>query len=197
MSELLGELTSDLKLSDKEYRHAYANERLNALIATQIKVLREQREWRQEDVAREADMHQPMISRYENVNYSSWSIHTLKQLAYAFDTILEVKFRSFEDMVRDVSRFSRESLQVPKFADDPFFKEAPAVTSAAKSAVSQEVPKHFGNLIPFDEAAEALAVKTHARATANIPSDGQEGGGYAYAACGSSSGQGGESRRNF
>jgi len=122
MSELLGELKSDLGLNDKEYRHTYANERLNGLIATQIKVLREQRVWRQEDLAANAEMHQPMISRYENVNYSSWSIKTLKQLALAFDVILEVKFRSFGDMVRGVDEFSRESLQVPKFSDDPFFK---------------------------------------------------------------------------
>lgn len=53
---------------DKEYRHAYANENLNATIATQIKVLREQCGWKQVDLASEAGMKQPMISRYENVN---------------------------------------------------------------------------------------------------------------------------------
>ena len=39
------------KQNDKEYRHGYADENLNATIATQIKVLREQREWKQEDLA--------------------------------------------------------------------------------------------------------------------------------------------------
>jgi transcriptional regulator with XRE-family HTH domain len=139
MSELLGELRTDLTLSDKEYRHTYANERLNALVATQIKVLREQRVWRQEDLAEEAEMHQPMISRYENVNYSSWSIKTLKQLALAFDVILEVKFRSFGDMVRGVDEFSRESLQVPRFADDPFFKVAHKVSRPRIRTTAQTV----------------------------------------------------------
>lgn len=108
---------------DKEYRHAYWDENLNATIATQIKVLREQRDWKQVGLANEAAMKQPMISRYENVNYSSWSISTLKRLAVAFDVILDVRFRSFRDLVDLTENFSREALQVPKFTDDPYFKE--------------------------------------------------------------------------
>jgi transcriptional regulator with XRE-family HTH domain len=109
---------------DKEYRHAYADENLNATIATQIKVLREQRDWKQEDLAEEAGMKQPMISRYENVNYSSWSINTLKKLAEAFDVYLDVRFRSFRELVDVADHFSREILQVPKFTEDPCFFEA-------------------------------------------------------------------------
>lgn len=108
---------------DKSYRHAYADESLNISIATQIKVLREQRGMRQEDLAQEASMHQTMISRYENVNYSSWSINTLKKLAEALDVWLDVRFRSFGDLVATTDRFNRESLEVPAFRDDPFFQE--------------------------------------------------------------------------
>jgi transcriptional regulator with XRE-family HTH domain len=106
----------------KSYRHAYADESLNIAIATQIKVLREMREWKQGDLARHAEMTQPMISRYENVNYSSWSLNTLKKLALAFDVWLDVRFRSFGELVRTTEEFSRESLQVPKFDDDSFFR---------------------------------------------------------------------------
>src|SRR5262245_6085932 len=107
---------------DKEYRHAYAEESLNISIATQIKVLREQREMSQEDLANEAGMKQPVVCRYENVNYSSWSISSLRRLARVFDVDLEVKFRSFGDLVKSVDNFTRSVLQVPKFTDDPFFK---------------------------------------------------------------------------
>ena len=108
---------------DKSYRHAYADESLNLSIATQIKVLREQRELRQKDLADLAGMKQSMISRYENVNYSSWSINTLKKLAEALDVVLDVRFRSFGDLVALTQGFSRESLQVPSFSKDPYFSD--------------------------------------------------------------------------
>lgn len=106
---------------DKSYRHAYSDESLNLSIATQIKVLREQRQLRQKDLALLAGMKQSMISRYEDVNYSSWSINTLKKLAEAFDVVLDVRFRSFNDLVTITEGFSRETLQVPSFCDDPYF----------------------------------------------------------------------------
>ena len=118
---------------DKEYRHGYAEESLNISIATQIKVLREQREMSQGDLAQEAGMKQPVISRYENVNYSSWSISSLRRLARVFDVYLEVKFRSFGELVKSVEGFNRKALQVPKFEDDLFFREAEN-TLAAESA---------------------------------------------------------------
>ena len=47
-------LVKNLKheFADEEYRHSYAESFLNSSIATQIKVLREQRKWRQADLAR-------------------------------------------------------------------------------------------------------------------------------------------------
>jgi transcriptional regulator with XRE-family HTH domain len=104
------------------YRHAYAEESLDLSVGTQIKVLREQRGWRQEDLAREAKMQQPMVSRYESVNYSNWSINTLKKLARAFDVWLDVRFRSFGELVTETNKFSRPALEVPPFKEDSFFK---------------------------------------------------------------------------
>lgn len=124
MSKSYSSLREDLiqTADDKEYRHAYAEESLNLSIATQIKVLREQRGMTQETLAEEAGMMQSMISRYENVDYSSWSIKTLRRLARAFDVDLDVRFRSFREMVESVNSFRREALQVPKFTDDPYFQ---------------------------------------------------------------------------
>ena len=119
---------------DKAYRHAYAEESLNFTIATQIKVLREQREPpTQELLAKEAGMRQSMISRYENVNYSSWSINTLRKLANAFDVYLDVRFRSFRDLVESTDRFSRDALQVPAFTEDPYFKEQQSLARQAQN----------------------------------------------------------------
>jgi transcriptional regulator with XRE-family HTH domain len=118
---------------------------LNIAIATQIKVLREQREWRQEDLAEEAEMTQPMVSRYENVNYSSWSINTLKKFALAYDVWLDVRFRPFGELVRTTEEFGREALQVPKFDDDPFFKE---VQNEQEKEVASAVMNYWAGFQP-------------------------------------------------
>lgn len=116
-------LREELIHEDKDYRHGYAEESLNISIATQIKVLREQREMSQGELAAKAGMKQPVISRYENVNYSSWSISSLRRLAHVFDVDLEVKFRSFGELVKSIEAFNRTALQVPKFSDDPYFSD--------------------------------------------------------------------------
>jgi len=132
MSQSVKSLRQDFinNKDDKDYRHAYADESLNITIATQIKVLREQRDWYQKDLADHTNMKQSMISRYEDVNYSSWSLTTLKRLAEAFDVILDVRFRSFKDLVIDTCSFSRESLEVPEFNKDQFFEEKKAVADS-------------------------------------------------------------------
>ena len=109
MSELKNKLKKEFK--NKEYAHAYVNEFLNASIATQIKVLREQRGWDQKELALLTDMKQPRISLLENINYDMWSISTLKKLAEAFDVTLNVSFESFSKRIDDIEKFSRESLQ--------------------------------------------------------------------------------------
>lgn len=108
---------------DEDYRHGYADEFLNSYIATQIKVLREQRGWSQKELADRADMLQPRISALENVNYSSWSIKILRRLAEAFDLTLNVSFESFGERLEDFDNFSRENLERPSFPDDPYFKD--------------------------------------------------------------------------
>ena len=116
----MNELTNTLKTEflDKEYAHAYTEDFLNASIATQIKVLREQKEWTQDELATHAGMQQARISLLENVNYSSWSINTLRKLAKAFDLTLRVTFENFSTRIRDIEGFSREALQRTSREDD-------------------------------------------------------------------------------
>jgi transcriptional regulator with XRE-family HTH domain len=139
MSKSYDNLREDFIINkdEKEYRHAYGEESTDISIGTQIKVLREQRGWRQEDLACEAGIQQPMVSRYESVNYSNWSIRTLKKLARAYDAWLDVRFRSFGELVNETNRFGRESLQVPRFADDPFFKVGHQVSRPKIKAAAQ------------------------------------------------------------
>lgn len=120
MSELVDKLRPEFQ--DEEYRHSYAEECLNTMVATQIKVLREQRVMTQAALAEKADMKQPRLSVMEDAGYSSWSINTLKRLARAFDLALSVKFEAFSDVVFDFEELSRETLTRPSFKDDPVFR---------------------------------------------------------------------------
>lgn len=122
MSELVDKLRSEFQ--DEEYRHSYAEECLNTMIATQIKVLREQREMTQSALAGKAEMLQPRLSVMENADYSSWSVSTLKRLARAFDLALSVKFESFSEVILDFEEMSKETLSRPSFDEDPMFRSA-------------------------------------------------------------------------
>ncbi len=121
----MNDLANSLKqpFHDKEYRHGYVDEFLNTSIATQIKVLREQRGWNQQELAEHAGMLQPRISVMENISYSSWSIKILRKIAEAFDLTLRVSFESFGTRVKDIEEFSRKALERTSFKDDPYFEE--------------------------------------------------------------------------
>jgi transcriptional regulator with XRE-family HTH domain len=120
MSELIDKLRGEFQ--DKEYRHAYTDECLNTMIATQIKVLREQREMTQEQLAEETGMRQPRIPLLEDAGYSNWTINTLRRFAKAFDVALSVRFETFSRVISDFENLSRESLQRVAFADDTQFQ---------------------------------------------------------------------------
>lgn len=110
MKKLDHKLLKDFK-KGKEYAHVYMEEVLNAHISTQIKVLREQNGWTQNKLAEKAEMQQARISVLENVNYSSWSINTLRKLARAFDLVLWVSFENFSVGLQNFENLSREFLQ--------------------------------------------------------------------------------------
>jgi transcriptional regulator with XRE-family HTH domain len=129
MSELVDKLRSEFQ--DEEYRHSYAEECLNTMIASQIKVLREERELTQSALAKSAEMLQPRLSVMENADYSSWSVSTLKRLARALDLALSVKFEAFSEVILDFEEMSKETLSRPSFKDDPMFRSAKVRTHRA------------------------------------------------------------------
>ena len=127
------------EFKDKETREIYADDFLNTSIATQIKVLREQRELTQAQLAEKAEMAQERISVMEDVNYSSWTIKTLKRLAHAFDVRLVVKFESFGSLLSEFEAFNRENLERPSFDDDPAFADE-AIAQAVGAVHTYFVP---------------------------------------------------------
>ena len=64
---------------------------------------------------------QSAISRLEDVNYSSWSISTLKRLARVFGVRLKVSFEEFATLPTDVDTFSLMNLRRASFENDAVF----------------------------------------------------------------------------
>ena len=111
------------RFQDQEYRQIYVESFIDSSIATQIKVLRDQRDLTQTDLADLAAMKQGQISRLEKVNNERWKVITLRRIARALDLALVVRFESFGNVIPDVESFERKTLQRPSFADDPMFSE--------------------------------------------------------------------------
>lgn len=153
MNDLNANLREDFH--DREYRHAYADDWLNTFIATQIKVLREQRQLTQKELAQETGMKQPRIAVLEDINYSSWSINTLRRLAEAFDVRLSVKFENFSSLIPEAENFGRKSLERAQFADDGWFHRKPSqptddspILKIANSEENRERGKRYLNEVP-------------------------------------------------
>ncbi|MGD0883577.1 MAG: helix-turn-helix transcriptional regulator [Thermodesulfovibrionales bacterium] len=111
------------KLRDKEYRDAFVSSHINNGLPFQIRALREQRVWTQEQVAKISNKKQETICRLENPNYGNYTLGTLKEIASAFDVALVVRFVPFGELIEWDINLSSDSLEVVSFDEDPYFQE--------------------------------------------------------------------------
>lgn len=116
MSELAEHLIEEF--ADKGYAHAYMEEHGNMLLAAQIKELREMRGLTQSQLAELAGMKQERISALENVEYDAWTVKTLRKLAAAFDTGLQVSFVPFSQAIMGVVNITHDRLKVVSRTED-------------------------------------------------------------------------------
>jgi transcriptional regulator with XRE-family HTH domain len=137
MSESFQNLKSELE--DKEYAHGYFDEHLNEYIATQIKVLREEREWTQERLAEESGMAQERISVLEDVNYPSWTVNTLRKIAWAFDLRLHVSFETFGSGIEQLISFSADALKRKSREEELGFLETQAKSASEDNKVANAI----------------------------------------------------------
>jgi transcriptional regulator with XRE-family HTH domain len=107
------------EFGNREARREYAGHLLDAYIALQIKSLRLQRSWSQEEFARRAGMRQSQVSDMEQIDHSSWKVSTLRKLASALDLALVVRFEGFGRFLDEVLPVERKALERPSFPDDP------------------------------------------------------------------------------
>jgi|SRR5579872_1405440 len=170
MSDISDSLRRELR--DAEYSEGYSESFLNSYIATQIKVIREQRGMKQVDLAREMGTTQTAVSRIENVNYSAWNIRTLKKLARAFRVRLRVSFETYGTLPDEVERFGRDGLQRAAREDDPDLLEriGPHREGLAHRAMAAAMGGNSGNANRW---AENVFVMTPLRSqSADIPQSG-------------------------
>jgi len=163
-NEIANRLLTDLQ--DYDYRNIYDEGFLNSSIAMQIKILREQRGWSQVQLAQKVGMVQSRISEIEDVNYSSWSIRTLKRLARIFDLRLKVSFEEFGTLLTDFTKLDRESLVKRSFSDDPAFK----ATTDYVVTTGGGYPQTTANLQGF--------IQTNRAYTATYTAQGMTGGAF-------------------
>lgn len=111
------------RIKDKEHRDAFVSARIQVGIPLQIRALREQKGWSQQELADQAGVKQSWIATIENPNYSGFSLKTLLKLASAFEIGLIVEFVPISNLVDRELRLSPESLTPVSFKEDPYFKK--------------------------------------------------------------------------
>jgi transcriptional regulator with XRE-family HTH domain len=122
----------------KEYRDAFVSEHIDTGLPFQIKALRDQRKWSQEELGKRAGMKQETISRLEDPNYARFTLRTLKKLASGFDVALMVIFVPFSRLFDWESNLSPEALQAVSFEEDKFSLEKPIEREYEKEKIIEE-----------------------------------------------------------
>lgn len=87
------------RLSNCEARKASVEAELVNGLAHQIRILRQQRGWTQQDLAGKLKTTQTAISRLEDPSYGRFSVKSLLALGEAFDVALHVRFLSFSQFL--------------------------------------------------------------------------------------------------
>ena len=105
-------------LEDDEYRDAF-NVDVDTGLAFQIRALRENKGWTQAQLGDEAGgKAQETISLWENPNYGSYTLNSIKELAVAFDVGLAVRFVPFSDLVEWNANLTPERIAPLSFREE-------------------------------------------------------------------------------
>jgi len=162
------------KLRNKEYRDAFIGSQISIGLPFQIRALREQRGWKQSQLAEKTGMLQPRISAMESPGGAKFTLETLRRLASAFDVALMVKFVPFSDLLRWSEEFNPDRFTIASFEEDAGLIERKPEASATVTAGLLERPEQpllaakqgdtsMGNLIFIDKPKQALVTQPAGR----------------------------------
>ncbi len=112
------------QLQDPDYRAAFVEQSVRRFLPAQIRAMREERDWSQEELGRRCGKTQEWISKLESQTYGRYSTQTLIDLARGFDVGLIIRLASFGSFLDWYA--SRSKLGgVPGFNDDLSVEHAP------------------------------------------------------------------------
>lgn len=120
------------KLRNKEYRGSFVASQISNTIAAQIFSLREERGWKQAEVAAKAGMKQSRISDLEDPNYENYETKTLVKLAAAFDVGLVIRFVPFSELAKWSATLSPKDFLPTEFLKDGIVPEIEDEAALAK-----------------------------------------------------------------
>lgn len=109
-------------LAKPSIRHAYVQAEVVTALAVQIRLIRQQRGWTQQQLAKRLGTTQAAVSRLEDPSYGRVTLRSLLDLSKVFDTGLQVRFVSTIRMLRDTWNPNHAAMRVDSFED-----EAPTV----------------------------------------------------------------------
>lgn len=143
------------EFANKEFRDEYTASRVRSWIAYQIKALRQQRGWSQEDFAARIGTSQGNVSkRLENPDYGKFSLQTLLDVAAACDVALTVNFVDHLSFLTKTSDLSVDNLKVAPYSPDTQARME-RVTGAAQRTVAVTLsgvgPRPFAHTVSSQE----------------------------------------------
>jgi transcriptional regulator with XRE-family HTH domain len=95
------DLNIDEKFKDADYKAAFLEARLVDEVAHNLRLIREQQNMRQSELAERSGTKQAAISRIERSEQANWNIKTLFRLALALDYRLKIVFQPMEEALRE------------------------------------------------------------------------------------------------
>ena len=150
--------------TDEAYRYAVDEAFSDVRIAKQLRLLRENRKepLTQSALAEKAEMKQSRISELEGMNYSSWTVSTLRRLAQALGVRFTFAFEGWRDLGPEIdSGLTPEELWIPSFEDEPVLPdvETTAIVSSGGYATYLYVTHPDADHVMGFEMLERLSVE--------------------------------------
>jgi len=104
--------------NSKKYRESFVLSLFKRTVPFQIKALRKQRGWSQEELARRSQITQGVVSRTEDQDYGNLTVNTICRVAAGFDVAFIGKFVPFTELDRWFINLTEKTAQVSSFEEE-------------------------------------------------------------------------------
>ena len=137
-------------LRDPAFRREFVADYVQEMVATQIRAIREQRGWSQEQLGKAAShMGQNQVSRLENPDYSGASLNSLRRVVQAFDLGLIVRIAPFSEFVEWIASMGPERLVPLNYAEEQEEHRQEREQALMLDAMSTELDSaDYGSFVP-------------------------------------------------